>query len=207
MDGCIGAIDGWLACTEKPFDVTNQTDYYSGHYQCYGLNVQAMCDPNLNFHLFGIAAPGKVNNMRSFHRCNQLLKWLEALPPEYYISVDNAYTLCQKILIPFSGAKKYDEDNRTFNFYLSQLRVRVEMTFGVLTTKWRILRRALNYSSSKNARIIWVCVKLHNFCTPMQQLDYDEFSARLDKIYENDIDPSLFDIIPVKDGGNRQHSF
>ena len=41
----------------------------------------------------------------------------------------------------------------------------------------------------------------------MQQLDYDEFSARLDKIYENDIDPSLFDIIPVKDGGNRQHSF
>ncbi len=85
--------------------------------------------------------------MRAFNRCDQLLKWLEAMPPEYYIAGDNAYTLSQKVLIPFSGAKKYDEVNRIFNFYLSQLRVRVEMTFGLLTTKWQILRRALNYSS------------------------------------------------------------
>jgi hypothetical protein len=33
-----------------------------------------MCDPNLIFLFLGIAAPGKVNNVRAFNRCNQLLK-------------------------------------------------------------------------------------------------------------------------------------
>ncbi len=75
-----------------------------------------MWDPKLIFLFLGIAAPGKVNGVRAFNRCNQLLKWLKALPLEYYIAGDNAYTLSQKVLIPFSGAKKYDEVNRTFNF-------------------------------------------------------------------------------------------
>jgi hypothetical protein len=120
---------------------------------------------------------------------------------EYYIAGDNAYTLSQNIFILFSGAKKYDEVNRTFNFYLSQLRVRVEITCGLLTTKCQILRRALNYSSSKNARINGVCAKLHNFCIRMRQLDCDEFSASLHQIINNEGDPSSFGIIPVEGGG------
>jgi hypothetical protein len=83
MDGCLGAIDGWLACTEKPYDASNQVDYYSGHYQCYGINVQAMCDPDLIFLFLEIAAPGQFNNVRAINRCDQLLKWLEAIPPDY----------------------------------------------------------------------------------------------------------------------------
>jgi hypothetical protein len=27
MNGCLGVIDGWLACTEKPYNVYNQADY------------------------------------------------------------------------------------------------------------------------------------------------------------------------------------
>ena len=30
--GVVGAIDGWLACIEKP-SVSNPTNYFSGHYQ------------------------------------------------------------------------------------------------------------------------------------------------------------------------------
>lgn len=74
-------------------------------------------------------------------------------------------------MIPFSRAKRYMVDFRTFNFYLSQLRVRIEMAFGRLVTKWRILKRALNYSTQKNIQIIWVCMKLHNFNIRMQQQD------------------------------------
>jgi hypothetical protein len=65
----------------------------------------------------------------------------------------------------------------------------------------------IHHSSSKNARIIWVCDKLHNFCIRMRQLDCDEFSARLHQIISNEVDPSSFGIIPVKDGGNRQNTF
>ncbi len=44
---CLGAIDGWLPWTKMPQDVSNQVDYFSEHYHCYGLNVQAMCDSDL----------------------------------------------------------------------------------------------------------------------------------------------------------------
>ena len=152
-----------------PGDVTNQTDYFSGHYQCYGLNIQAMCDPNLIFLYIVIAAPGKVNDIQAFHRCQTLIDWLKALPEQYFILGDNAYPLSPKILVPFSGSEYYAEHNRIFNFYLFQLRIRIEMAFGRLTTKWRIVRNTLNFRNAKNAKIIRVCTKLHNFCIRMQQ--------------------------------------
>ena len=67
--GVVGAIDGWLACIEKP-TISNATDYFSGHYyQCFGLNIQAVCDSNLRFIYFCVAAPGRANDSRVFGRC------------------------------------------------------------------------------------------------------------------------------------------
>jgi hypothetical protein len=48
--GHIGAIDG---------GVSNQADYFSGHYVAYGLNIQAMCDPDLLFMYVAVAGPEK----------------------------------------------------------------------------------------------------------------------------------------------------
>jgi hypothetical protein len=121
LNGFLGAIDGWLPCTKKPSGVDNPADYFSGHYQCYGLNVQAMCDPDLIIQFFEVAGPGKVNDVRAFGRCGDLLQWLEDLPDQYFIGGDNAYPLSKRVLIPFSGGEVYDETNQTYNFYLSQL--------------------------------------------------------------------------------------
>ena len=52
----LGCMDGWLPFTTAP-DVPNQADYYSGHYQSHGLNVQAMCDPDLLFFVRGCRRP------------------------------------------------------------------------------------------------------------------------------------------------------
>ena len=52
----LGCMDGWLPFTTAP-DVPNQADYYSGHYQSHGLNVQAMCDPDLFFFVRGCRCP------------------------------------------------------------------------------------------------------------------------------------------------------
>jgi hypothetical protein len=77
---CLGAIDGWLPRTEMPRDVSNQVDYFSGHYHCYGLNVQAMCDPDLAFLYLAIAAPGKVNDIRAFYRVDCAPSCTESSP-------------------------------------------------------------------------------------------------------------------------------
>ena len=170
--GFLGPLDGWLPRTEAPKDVPNQGAYYSGHYQCYGLNCQALCDPDLLFMYFCIAAPGKTNDVRAFDRCSDLKQWLAALPPEFFAGGDNAYILTRKLLTPYTKAEmKNDTYKRSYNFYFSQLRIRIEMAFGLLSTKWRILRNILNYYNRKNAQIIRVCTKLHNFCIRMKKND------------------------------------
>ena len=47
--------------------------------------------------------------------------------------------------------------------YLSQMRICIEMTFGQLTTKWRIFRSNLNYLTQKNGQIMYMGAKLHNY--------------------------------------------
>ena len=86
------------------------------------------------FLYFAVAAPGKVNDARAFGRCNGLLRWLEALPDLYHILGDGAYPLSSKALIPFSGAEANEDYKRTYNYYLSQLRIQIqiEMVFGRL---------------------------------------------------------------------------
>ncbi len=153
--GFLGPMDGWLPRTEAPKDVHNQGDYFSGHYQCYGLNCQALCDPDLLFMYFCIAAPGKTNDARAFDRCVGLKEWLARLPPEFFTCGDNAYILTRKLLTPYTTAEiGGDALKRTYNYFLSQLRIRIEMAFGRLTTKWRRLRSTLNFHNSKNAQII-----------------------------------------------------
>jgi len=170
--GVVGAIDGWLCCTDRPSDVTNATDYYSGHYQRFGINVQAMCDANLRFIYVGTAAPGSTNDNRAFSRCLLLRRWIDTLSNEFFIIGDGAYVVSNRILIPYSGAQKHTTYKRTYNFYLSQLRIRIEMAFGRLTTKWRIFRRNLNFSTNKNSQIVQVACRLHNFVINNDNIAY-----------------------------------
>jgi hypothetical protein len=143
--------------------VSNQADYYSGHYQAYGLNIQAMCDPDLVFMYVAVTGSGKINDVRAFSCCTRLIDWFETLPNWCFVSADNAYPFTIKMLVPLNATELWSENHRTFNFYLSQLRIRIKMAFRRLTTKWRRLWTTLNFASVKNAKIIHVCTKLHNY--------------------------------------------
>ena len=60
FDGHIEALGGWLAQKGRPH-VSNQADYFSGHYQCFGSNIQVLCDSDLIFIYVCIAASEKQN--------------------------------------------------------------------------------------------------------------------------------------------------
>jgi len=211
LSGHLGALDGWLPRTEAPRDVDNQGDYWSGHYQCYGLNCQALCDPDLLFMFFCVSAPGKCNDNRAFGRCRGLKEWLAALPDEYFVGGDNAYTVTRKLLTPFTRAQLENDKRfkRVYNYFLSQLRIRIEMAFGRLTTKWRRLRTTLNFTNATNSQIIRVCIKLHNFCIRNKLKDGTYVRPQLstssnDPDELNAVDPSDFDIDPIDMGYTRK---
>ena len=163
--GCVGAIDGFFAPIEMPNVKDcfgNQKQCYSGHYRMYGLNVQAVVDSNLRFSYFSVSGPASMNDCRSYKR-SDLKPLIDSLPDGFYIIGDAAYPLSNKLLIPFVGSQRLDRSKDAYNFYLSQLRIRVEMAFGRMVRKWSILQQKLCCSLEMNAKIIVACGRLHNF--------------------------------------------
>ena len=199
MYGHLSPLDGWLCTTQKPWDVPNPSDYRSEHYQRFGLNVQTMCDANLRIMYMSVAGPGNMNDARAYRKLMGLHNWLDQLESEYFCSGDNAYPLSNKMLIPFSGSERHDNEyNLMYNFYLSQLRIRIEMAFGRLTTAWRIFRYDLPYSTEKNSQIARVGCKVHNYVINADNLNLSRYDL------ENFAD---LEVEPLVDGprGNRRY--
>ena len=118
--GCVGAINGWLCCTNKP-RVHNAAHHCSGHCQRHGIDVQAVVDAKLLFLHSGTIRPGQMNDARAFQNCAKLSKWLNDLPKEHFLIGNDAHPLSQRMLIPSSGALKHFAFNRSCNFCLCQL--------------------------------------------------------------------------------------
>ena len=60
-------------------------------------------------------------------------------------------------------AQKAIEENDSYNFFLSQLRIRIEQLFGLLSNKWRIFRAPLGSDIGRAVRILHCCARLHNY--------------------------------------------
>ena len=69
-----------------------------GTISAYGLNVQAMCGPDLEFLYVAVVAPGRTNDIRAYGWCENLHRWLESLPEQYFISADNAYPISRSFV-------------------------------------------------------------------------------------------------------------
>ena len=82
------------------------------------------------FLYFGVVAPDKTNDNAAIPLCVDLKKFIDDLPFGMYVVGDAAYTLTEHLLTPFTGTQKLNPNNNTFNFHLSQLRIRIEMVFG-----------------------------------------------------------------------------
>ena len=63
---------------------------------------------------------------------------------------------------------KYDN----YNYYASQLRIRIEMSFGMMTRKWLILDSPVKTKLKKTIVMIHAISRLHNFCIN-ERLNYD----------------------------------
>ncbi len=60
-----------------------------------------------------------------------------------YLVGDAAYKLSDVMLVPFTGSQRDDLGKDAFNFFLSQVRIPIEIAFGLLQTKWGILDQPL----------------------------------------------------------------
>ena len=167
--------------------------------------VHARWRSMLKFRYVCIAGPGKTNDNKAFDRCTRLHSWMTTLPSSYFIVGDNAYTLSNQILTPFKGQQKEDVYNSSFNFYLSQLRIRVEIAFGRMTTKFRILRSKMYCSLQTQSSVIEAVTRLHNFIIDVDGIGVAEQPVRLvngDTLDGNDYERLGIDPLPNGVEGN-----
>ena len=77
---------------------------------------------------------------------------------------DCAYTPSEHLVPIFRGVNALVHKNDNFHFFASQLRIRIEMAFGLMVKKWGILARPLTIKLKSVKTLMFAIAKLHNFC-------------------------------------------
>jgi DDE superfamily endonuclease len=165
LDKCIGAIDGILIKTRAPSkkETSRVTDFYSGHKKAIGLNAQVLCDAKKRVIFLSVLCPGKTNDLVAYESSKRS-SLVEGLPDGYYAVGNNAYVNSNHLLVPFAGHLSISDPRDAFNFFLSQLRVRVENCFALLVGRWGILWGPLKIPLRHQPVLIKAICCLHNFC-------------------------------------------
>jgi DDE superfamily endonuclease len=172
---CVGVVDGYLLRIRTPAkkQISNVRSCFSGHYQCYGLNVQAVADHYCRFTYFAIAAPGNANDRSAIKQCG-LLDLIEALPNGICVIGDAAYEPSEHMAPIYQGNDKLNSKYDNWNFYASQLRIRVEMAFGQMNNKFGILQRPLQVKLKNVKWMAQAIARLHNFVINERMLHSSE---------------------------------
>ena len=188
INGCIGALDGWVVKIQKPMKsdgVNNPQSFYSrkGY---YAVNVQAIADKKKRILFRSILSRGAEHDSTAFKNSSLykwlILNWEELSQKGYFFIGDTAYSLKSFLMTPYDGTMHGTaEDN--FNYFHSSSRISIECAFGEINLRWGILWCALKFSLKMNCMIIDACMRLHNFIV----------DSRNDESFGTSLDREVFD--------------
>jgi hypothetical protein len=161
----VGCIDGChIRCTppEKTQDM-----YYNR--KCFhSVLLQACCDSRLLFTDFVAGLPGRASDSRllkisTLYQDSGNLFSVQKRTKKYYILGDGGYPLLPWLMVPFENHGALTQEQEDFNKSLSSVRQHIERAFGLLKSRFRILKN-LNVGEEWFADVIIVCCMLHNIC-------------------------------------------
>ena len=137
MTECVAVLNGYhMAITTTPKkEVHNVKSYFSGHYLTYSINILSH---KCHVLLIGVGEHGIMGGRKTVKE-SSLSELVEKLPGLLYCIGDCVYTPTEHLIPIYSAdnATKTQYDN--YNFYASQLRIHIEMSFGLMVKKWGIL--------------------------------------------------------------------
>jgi hypothetical protein len=189
IPNCAGAIDGILIWTLKPSlrdaneSGIGQKKFLCGRKNKFGLNCQVVSDCRGRILDISINYGGSSSDCIAFegsdlyHRLQNGLMKKDGNKPRFVLFGDNAYLNSSFMATPYPNVSG-DPEKKTkddYNFYHSQLRIRVECSFGMLVQRWGILRTAFpkNISVRKIVSTVVALSKLHNFCIDQSDISDD----------------------------------
>lgn len=178
---CFGAIDGRHIRVKAP---PNSGSMYYNYKQYFSFILQGVADANYRFVCIDVGAFGKQSDGGVFDasRLHFLIENGDFnLPPPavlpgtdceapFVLIGDEAYPLKEYMLRPFPK-NNLPPENVLFNKRLSRARNTIECAFGLLSSKWRIMAKAIE-TKLETAKVITKCAcLLHNIVIDMDGLD------------------------------------
>jgi hypothetical protein len=179
----------FFQCTTKPSQkkLGNVIAYYSGHYKLYGLNCHACVKLIYNSYILDLCCLGLQTT--SLTHWYSLKETIDSLPLGLDGLTDAAYSLSKKLLISFMGAHRLDSVHDVFNYYLSQLQIHVDMDFGRLVNKFRILSGKIVGTMDHASAILAACAQLANFII-QEDGPFEHFQSVEEEIEKYDFAPN-----------------
>ena len=172
---CLGAVDGKHIRIIQPPRSGSVYYNYKGY---YSIVLMAIASADYEFLYVDIGAEGKASDGGTWRKCTfhdhlyGASNLLDLPPPQhvhgmqhrvpYFLVGDDAFRMTPHLLKPFPGAR-LTRKQAIFNYRLSRCRRVVENTFGIMTTRFRVFRRAIEVSPDFVTDIVLACCVLHNF--------------------------------------------
>jgi len=135
--------------------------------------LQGVVDVNLKFRNVSCLVPGSAHDATVL-KASSLFKNIDNLIPRgttlienvnipFYIVGDPAYPLLPWLIKGYPTTINMPADKESFNVYLASSRNCVEIAFGRLKGRWRILLKRLDLNFKYVPTVIAVCCCLHNY--------------------------------------------
>ncbi|CAN7981600.1 unnamed protein product [Ixodes pacificus] len=175
---CIGCIDGKHVNIECPSNSGARNLNYKKTFSTF---LMAVSDARYGFTYVDIGHYGGESDGGVFSRTplfGVLADSGYGIPPPanvgsagpipYLMVGDEAFPLKPFLMRPYPGRGSESDREEylkmaTFNYRLSRARRLIENAFGIMASRWRILRRAFRASEETTKNIVKACVALHNF--------------------------------------------
>lgn len=170
---CIGAIDGKHVLIDAPENCGSE---FFNYQNCHSIILMAVADANYKIIYADIGSRGRNNDGGVFASCSfstALQDNTMDIPPAkplprrqkpvpFCIIGDDAFPLKENIMKPFPF-RNQDVPQRIYNYRLSRARRVIENTFGILSARFRVLRKNIEMQPDKANYVVAAACVLHNF--------------------------------------------
>ncbi|KAJ4944615.1 hypothetical protein JOQ06_013158, partial [Pogonophryne albipinna] len=172
---CVGAIDGKHVVIQAP---ANSGSLYFNYKSSHSLVLLAVVDAQYLFRVVDVGGFGRSSDSGSLRNSafgESLRDGSLQLPPDTVIPGaerlgllphvfvgDEAFPLLDNLLRPFPG-RQITRERRIFNYRRSRARLVVECAFGIVSSRWRMFRRAITTSPEVTELCVKAACVLHNF--------------------------------------------
>jgi len=85
---------------------------------------------------------------------------------------DEAFPLKPYLMTPYSRKSLINNSQRIFNYRLSRARRTIENAFGILVSRWKILRKSIQCKEETAHKIVLALVVLHNYIMSSNERKY-----------------------------------